>query len=149
MPPTQEQLWELVAAERHGILATVKRDGLPQMSNVLYVVDATSRLVRISTTEDRVKARNLARDPRGALHVSGADFWHYAVAEGAATLSDAAAEPGDAATDELFTVHSAFYGTLDRTQFDNEMIANRRLVIRLRVDHLYGVMATGGRRPQA
>jgi PPOX class probable F420-dependent enzyme len=149
MPPTQEQLWELVAGERHGILATIKRDGLPQMSNVLYVVDATSRLVRISTTGDRVKARNLARDPRGALHVPGRDFWHYAVAEGAATLSDVAAEPGDATTDELFAVHSAFYGTLDRTQFDDEMIVNRRLVVRLSVDHLYGVLATGGRRPQA
>jgi PPOX class probable F420-dependent enzyme len=147
--PTQDQLWELVAAERHGILATVKRDGVPQMSNVLYVVDAATRLIRVSTTSDRAKARNLARDPRAALHVSGQDFWHYAVAEGPTTLSDVAAEKGDAATDELFAVHSAFYGTLDRTQFDNEMIANRRLVVRLRADHLYGVMATGGRRPQA
>jgi PPOX class probable F420-dependent enzyme len=119
------------------------------MSNVLYVVDTADPLIRISTTADRLKARNIARDPRAALHVSGSDFWHYAVAEGGATLSEVAAEAGDAATDELFSVHSAFYGTLDRTQFDNEMIANHRLVVRLQVAHLYGVMATGGRRPRA
>ena len=129
-------------------MATIGPSGRPQLSNVLYVV-GPGRLVRISTTADRVKAKNLARDPRASLHVPGEDFWHFAVAVGTATLSEVAAAPGDAAVRELAEVHSAFYGELDQDHFAAEMIAARRLVVRLSVEHLYGVLATTGRRPRA
>jgi PPOX class probable F420-dependent enzyme len=86
---SEDDLWRLVAAGRQGVLAT----GRPQLSNVLYLADAARRVLRISTTARRVKARNLARDPRAALHVSGGDFWQYAVAEGTATLSAVASVP--------------------------------------------------------
>src|ERR1700761_256232 len=94
------ELWALVAAGREGVLATVRRGGLPQLSNVLYLPGDGGRTVRISTTADRLKARILARDPRAVLHVSGDDFWAYAVAEGQATLTPPAAEPGGAASQE-------------------------------------------------
>jgi hypothetical protein len=51
--------------ERQGVLATVARDGRPQLSNVLYAPDADSRIVRTSTTDDRVKARNLSERAAG------------------------------------------------------------------------------------
>lgn len=75
MSTTAERLWQLVASRAQGVLATINKDGSPQLSNVLYVPDAADRLVRISTTADRVKARNLRRDPRAVLHVAGDDFW--------------------------------------------------------------------------
>jgi PPOX class probable F420-dependent enzyme len=144
---SEDELWALVTAESQGVLATVARDGRPQLSNVLYVADPRSRLVRISTTASRLKARNLARDPRAALHVTGRDFWQYAVAEGITTLSAIASAPGDDACRELLAVHSAFYGEQDPAAFDQDMITNGRLVVRLQIRHLYGVIATGGRRP--
>jgi PPOX class probable F420-dependent enzyme len=144
---TEADLWQLVMSERQGVLATVARDGKPQLSNVLYYPDADSHLVRISTTADRLKARNLARDPRAALHVSGQDFWHYTVAEGDVTLSAVASAPGDDACRELLTVHTAFYGEQDADAVYPDLIAARRLVVRLQVSHLYGVMTTGGARP--
>jgi PPOX class probable F420-dependent enzyme len=147
MAASDADLWRLVVAVQQGILATIKRDGRPQLSNVLYVVDADARLVRISTTADRVKARNLARDPHAALHVSGDDFWQYAVAEGTVTLSPVTTTPGDEAGGELLAVHSSFYGEQDPDAFYQQMVANRRLVIRLHVEHLYGIAATGGPRP--
>ncbi|HEY0487652.1 MAG TPA: PPOX class F420-dependent oxidoreductase [Mycobacteriales bacterium] len=143
----EDDLWDLVVSGRQGVLATLKRDGAPQMSNVLYVTDPDGRVVRISTTGDRAKARNLTRDPRAALHVLGDDFWNYAVAEGTVTLSGIATTPGDDATRELLAVHSRFYGDQDPDAFGEEMIAARRLVVRLHVDRLYGIIAPGGRRP--
>ena len=145
--PGQAELWELVMASQQGVLATIRPDGSPQLTNVLYVADPATRVIRVSTTAERAKARNLARDPRGALHVSGEDFWHYAVAEGPVTLSDVAAIPGDDAVEELLEVHSFFYGEIDRATFEEEMITNQRLVVRLQVSHLYGVMVKTGRRP--
>jgi PPOX class probable F420-dependent enzyme len=137
--PLDDRLLGLIAGNRQGVFATVAADGRPQLSNVLYVWDAATRTARISTTADRAKARNVQRDPRAALHVSGDHFWQYAVAEGAVTLSAAAAEPGDEASRELLDVHSAFYGTLSEAEFYPQMIAARRLVVRLHVARVYGV----------
>jgi PPOX class probable F420-dependent enzyme len=144
---SESELRALVAGGREGVLSTINRNGLPQLSNVLYLPGTGGRMVRISTTADRLKARNLARDPRAVLHVMGDNFWAYAVAEGHATLTPAAAEDGDDACRELLEVHSAFYGPQDQDAFFAEMIARQRLVIRLSLDRVYGVIAPGGRRP--
>ena len=133
------KLLGLVASHRQGVLATVAADGRPQLSNVLYVWDAERRTARISTTADRAKAANLRRDPRAALHVPGRHFWQFAVAEGPVTLSDVAAEPGDPATRELLELHGAFYGKPGEDTFFQQMIAARRLVVRLHVHRVYGV----------
>jgi PPOX class probable F420-dependent enzyme len=136
---TDSKLLGLIAASRRGVLATIAPDGRPQLSNVLYAWDAAGRTARISTTADRVKARNLRRDPRAALHVSGDHFWQFAVGEGAVTLSEVAAEPGDEANRELLALATAHYGTVDEEAFSRQMIAARRLVVRLHVRHVYGI----------
>jgi PPOX class probable F420-dependent enzyme len=144
---TEQELWELVTGAQQGVLATVRRDGSPQLSNVLYAVDEPARLIRISTTADRAKARILRHNPAAALHVAGEDFWHFAVVEGHATVTDPASAPGDAVTDELALVHGTFYGAVERPAFDQQMIENRRLVVRVPVERIHGVLAPAARRP--
>jgi PPOX class probable F420-dependent enzyme len=144
---SEAELRALIASAREGVLATINRSGLPQLTNVLYLSGPGGRTARISTTADRLKARNLSRDPRAVLHVTGPSFWAYAVAEGPVTLSPPAAGPGDEACMELLEVHSAFYGPQDQDEFFAEMIARQRLVIRLGLDRVYGVITSGGRRP--
>jgi hypothetical protein len=58
-----------------------------------------------------------------------------------------ASVPDDDACRELLSVHSAFYGEQQPGAFCGERIANSRLVVRLQVTHLCGVIAAGGRRP--
>jgi hypothetical protein len=77
--PEQQRLLDLIADGRQGILAAVTRVGYPHMTNVLYAWDAAERVARVSA--DRVKGRILQRDHHAALHVPGAHFWAYAVAE--------------------------------------------------------------------
>jgi PPOX class probable F420-dependent enzyme len=138
---SDEQLQELIANNRQGILAAVTRAGYPHMTNVLYVWDAAERTARVSTTADRVKGRILQRDPRAALHVSGSHFWSYAVAECDAEVSEVATTPGDETCRELLEVHSAFYGEMvDEPAFFAQMVDAKRLVVRLRVRRLYGVL---------
>jgi PPOX class probable F420-dependent enzyme len=138
--PAEERLLDLIAARQQGVLAAVLRNGYPHLSNVLYLWDPARRIARISTTADRVKAQALANAPRAALHVAGDHFWSYAVANCDAELSDVAATPGDEACRELLEIHSAFYGTLEESTFFTQMIEARRLVIRLRVKRVYGVL---------
>ena len=123
----QEQLQELIANNSQGILAAVTRAGYPHLTNVLYVWDAADRMARVSTTAPRVKARILRRDPRAALHVPGAHFWSYAVAECDAEVSSVATTPGDETCQELLEVHSSFYGKIaDQTAFFGQMIEAER-----------------------
>ncbi|MFA1544301.1 PPOX class F420-dependent oxidoreductase [Actinomadura monticuli] len=133
-------LVKLLESRDLGVLATLKRDGRPQLSNINYHFDEGRRLVRISATADRAKTRNLARDPRASLHVSSPDGWSYAVAEGTAELSAVAADPHDAAVEELIEVYRDVRGAEhpDWDDYRRAMVADRRLVIRLHVERVYG-----------
>lgn len=125
---------------RNGVLTTLKRDGRPQLSNITYHLD-TDDVFRISVTADRAKARNMARDPRISLHVARPDFWAYAVFEGDADLSAVAADPHDDTVEELVTLYRSIGGEHpDWDQYRTAMVNDRRLVVRLRPTHVYGML---------
>jgi PPOX class probable F420-dependent enzyme len=56
------------------VLATMKRDGTPQLSPVLVGVDSQDRLV-VSTRETAIKTANVRRDPRAWLCVLNDRFF--------------------------------------------------------------------------
>ena len=57
---------EFARKNPRAVLATMKRDGTPQLSPVLVGVDRNDRLV-VSTRETAMKTANLRRDPRAWL----------------------------------------------------------------------------------
>jgi PPOX class probable F420-dependent enzyme len=125
---------------RQSVLVTLKRDGHPQLSNVLHHVFGDG-VVRISITADRAKYANLAREPWAALHVTRDDFFAYAVLEGAVELSPVAASPDDATVDELVEVYRALMGEhQDWDDYRRSMVADRRVVVRLRPERAYGML---------
>ncbi len=82
-----------------------------------------------------------ARDPRVSLHVSATDFWSYAVVEGDAELSAVAADPHDAAADELVDVFRLASGKEheDWEEFRRAMVSEHRQVLRVRATKVYGM----------
>ena len=127
---------------RRGVLVTQKRDGRPQLSNIMYEVSADGT-VRVSITADRAKYKNLARDPRASLHVTSDDFWAYAVLEGDVELSPVATSPDDATVDELVEVYRSMAGEHeDWGAYRTAMVHDRRLVVRLHPTHTYGMLPT-------
>jgi PPOX class probable F420-dependent enzyme len=135
--PTGAQLWQIISDTREGVLATINDDGSPQLSNVYYVADPSTNSLRLSTTTVRRKGRNLQRDPRATLHVTGKDFLNFAVVEGDTTLFTPK-EPNDSAIEELFEVHTALGVAPEWSGFGEEMIAAGRMVVRLSVKRIYG-----------
>ncbi|MFI0140010.1 PPOX class F420-dependent oxidoreductase [Streptomyces luteogriseus] len=131
-------LSDLLAAQQFGTLATVKRSGHPHLTTMVYSWDAESRTVRFSTTADRVKVQHLRREPRAALHVQGGDVWSFAVAEGDAEVSEATTAPGDAVGRELLAMIPADARPEGEDAFLRQLVDERRVVIRLRVERLYG-----------
>lgn len=126
---------------RQGVLVTARRDGRPQLSNIIYAVDEHG-VVRVSITADRAKYANLRRDPWAALHVTREDFYAYVVLEGDVELTEPATSVDDAAVDELVELYRAMLGEhADWDDYRRVMVADRRVVVRLRPARAYGMLA--------
>ena len=135
-----DKLLALIADNSLGVLVTIKRDGRPQLSNVTYRFDPRAVAIEVSVTEPRAKTRNLRRDPRASILVSSEDGWAYAVAEGDAELSPPAAAPDDATVDALVDLYRAVAGEHpDWDDYRAAMVTDRRVLLRLRIAHLYGM----------
>jgi PPOX class probable F420-dependent enzyme len=139
-PTPDPHLLTFAAAHELGVLATVKRDGRTQLSPINFHLDADSRRVRISVTDDRAKVANARRDPRVSLFVSSEDGWSYAVLEGHAELTPVAAAPDDATADALVEVFRAIRGSdhPDWAEYRQAMVADSRLVLSFTVEYAYG-----------
>lgn len=131
---------EFVRSRRHGVLATTKRDGRPQLSNISYFL-GDDGVVRISVTDSRAKTRNLRRDPRASLHVAQDDFWAYAVLEGEVTLTQVAAAPDDDTVDQLVEYYRSLQGEHpDWDDYRRVMVADGRLLVLFRPTRAYGML---------
>ncbi len=131
-----------VRDHRNGVLVTQKRDGRPQLSNIIYAGDEAG-VIRISITADRAKAKNLARTPIASLHVTRDDFYAYVVLEADVELSAVAAAPDDAAVDELVALYRAMVGEHDDwAAYRQAMVTDHRLVARLTPTKAYGMLAS-------
>jgi PPOX class probable F420-dependent enzyme len=136
---TEPRKLAFLAENKWGVLATIKSDGRPQVSNVGYFYDQESQLIRVSVTADRAKTRNLERDPRVTLHVASKDFWTWIAVEGTAELTSVAADPHDDAVEELITYYRGVNGEhTDWDEYRAAMIRDRRLVVRFWPEHVYG-----------
>ena len=64
----------LLAESRLGVLATIKSNGVPQLSPVTPFYDRAADVIHVSMTDGRAKTANLRRDPRAAIEVTSSDI---------------------------------------------------------------------------
>lgn len=135
-----DKLLALIAGNSLGVLATIKADGRPQLSNVSYHFDPRELVIRVSITEPRAKTRNLRRDPRASILVDSDDGWSYAVAEGTADLTAPAAAPDDDTVEALIALYRNIAGEHpDWDEYRHAMVTDRRVLLTLPISHLYGM----------
>ena len=135
-----DKLLAVISNNSLGVLATIKQDGRPQLSNVSYHFDPRNLAIQASITEPRAKTRNLRRDPRASLHVTCDDGWSYAVAEGNAILTPPAASARDDTVEALIALYRNIAGEHpDWDDYRRAMVDDRRVVMTLPISHLYGL----------
>lgn len=135
-----DKLLAVIRGNSLGVLATIKRDGRPQLSNVSYYFDPRSVAIQVSITEPRAKTRNLRRDPRASILVSSDDGWSYAVAEGTAILTPPAANPHDDTVEALVALYRNIAGEHpDWDEYREAMVTDRRVALTMPISHLYGM----------
>ncbi|HET6708230.1 PPOX class F420-dependent oxidoreductase [Amycolatopsis sp.] len=132
-------LKDFLAARHHGVLATIRRDGRPQLSTITYVYDAGTLIASI--TETRAKTKNMRRDPRVTFHVSSEDGWSYVVAEGRASLTAPAAAPDDDTVEALVGYYRRASGEHpDWAEYRQAMVTDQRVLLTVHVEKLLGLV---------
>lgn len=126
------------------VLTTVRGDGRPQLSNVLYAVAADGRLL-VSTTAARAKYRNISRDPWTAVHATSEDFFAYVVLEGTAELAPVIDADDAAGVAEHVALYRAVVGEHpDWADFRASLVRERRCIIRFTPTRAYGMLQLPG-----
>lgn len=77
---------EFIRTNHRGVLATLRRDGSPQLTPITCSVDAQGKVV-VSSRETAAKVKNLRRDPRAWMTVMNDGFFgEFVQVEGAVTI---------------------------------------------------------------
>lgn len=124
------------------VLITIRADGSPQSSDVAFTV--LDGEIVISITDGRAKTANMRRDPRVVLHVTAPADWSYVALSGSIELSPVAADPHDPTVDALVAYYESVTGGPhpDWDEYRAAMVAERRLIARLRPNRAVGQMRT-------
>ncbi|PXY20822.1 PPOX class F420-dependent oxidoreductase [Prauserella muralis] len=129
----------LLADSRLGVLATIKANGMPQLSPVTPCYDRDAGVIYVSMTEGRAKTNNLRRDPRAALQVTSADGWAWATAEGPVTLTGPGTDPHGPEVEALVRYYRIAAGEHpDWAEYRSVMVSDRRVLMTMTVEHVYG-----------
>jgi PPOX class probable F420-dependent enzyme len=129
----------LLSESRIGVLATIKANGLPQLSPVTPYYDQVADVVYVSMTEGRAKTANLRRDPRAAFEVTSPDGWAWATAEGSVSLIGPGTDPHGAGVEALVDYYRAAAGEHpDWDEYRSVMVSDRRVLMKLAVERVYG-----------
>ncbi|UOZ08744.1 PPOX class F420-dependent oxidoreductase [Amycolatopsis sp. WQ 127309] len=134
-------LREFITARRHGVLATIRRDGRPQLSTITHLYNPETDTVTASITETRAKTKNMRRDPRVTYHVGSEDGWSYVVAEARAELTQPAAAPDDATVEALVDYYRRAAGEHPNwAEYREAMVTDQRVLLTLHLDKVFGVI---------
>ncbi len=133
-----ENVIEFVSANHQAVLTTFRRDGAAQMS--IVTVGPYGDGAGFTTTEDRAKLHNLARNPRCSLLVSKSDWWGYIVLEGHARLLRRGESDETELRDALRGIYRSASGQEhpDWDEYDQAMIADRRAAVIVVPERIYG-----------
>ncbi len=129
---THDEALQFVRQHTRAVLATIRRDGRPQLSHVSYTLD-DDNTIKISVTADRAKTRNLKRDPRATLSIITESWSQYLVVEGICTVIE------DDPLPILRRVYERIRGEPhpNWAEFDAAMLRDGRVVLSITVDRMY------------
>jgi PPOX class probable F420-dependent enzyme len=132
---------EFASQTHRGVLTTFRRNGAAQMS--IVSCGPYRNGVAFTTTADRAKLLNLKRNPRCSLLISQEDWWGYVVLEGHAEVLSADNTDAEEFRMALRDAYRAASGTEHPNweEYDRAMIDDRRSVIIVLPDRIYGTRA--------
>jgi PPOX class probable F420-dependent enzyme len=133
------QIEQFLHDHPQGVMTSFRRNGMPQLSIVtVYPRDGG---VGVSITENRMKFKNLVRDPRCSILVSHVDWWSgFVVFEGTVELKHSGNTDPEALKMARRHIYSATTRRRSRDwdEYDRITEGDKRVAMVLRPTHVYG-----------
>jgi PPOX class probable F420-dependent enzyme len=137
--PLAPQIEQFLHDNPQGVMTSFRKNGMPQLSIVtVYPRDGG---VGVSITENRIKFKNLVRDPRCSLLVSHVDWWSgFLVFEGTVELTHSGNTDPETLRMARRNIYSATTKRRSKDWDDYDRITNddKRVAMVLRPAHVYG-----------
>lgn len=116
---------------RFAVLATLGKNGSPQLTTMWYLLDEDSNTVLMNTRMGRIKDHNIRRDPRIAICIE--DGYHYVTISGRAEVID---DP-QVAQQDIYRLAARYQGEVKaRIQMQNQFSREPRATIRLKIERV-------------
>ena len=120
---------EFLQERRFAVLATINQDGSPQLTTMWYLFE--DGMIVMNTKADRVKERNMRRDPR--ISVCFEDGYSYLTISGTAEFID---DP-EIAQHDIYRLAIRYNGEeAAKRQVENTFSKEHRVTIRLKCTHI-------------
>ena len=135
----RDELLEFIRPRHHGILATTRLDGRPQLSPVTMGVDGEGRIV-VSPYPERAKARNARRRAEGEMCVLSDEFdGEWVQVDGGLEVVE---QPG--AVEALVEYYRCISGEHpDWDEYRRAMVQQGKVLLRLSIER-WGPISRGG-----
>ncbi len=119
----------LLNEKRFAVLATINKDGTPQLTTMWYLLEGDTILM--NTLEGRLKDRNMRRDPRISMCIE--DEYNYITISGKVEIID----DQEIAQRDIFRLASRYHGEEKaRKQMENQFSKQKRVTLRLNIAHV-------------
>ena len=121
---------EFLREKRFAILATLSKDGSPQLTTMWYLLEDDGTVL-MNTRAGRVKDRNMRRDPRISICIS--DGYSYVTLSGKIEIID---DPATAQRD-IFRLSTRYHGlNKAKIQMQNQFSKEQRVTLHLKPEHI-------------
>jgi len=131
MNVAEDKAKEFIAGNHRAVMATIRSDGMAQMSNVAQAF--LDGHIEVSTRSASAKVRNLRRDPRVTMLILGDESWYqYAVVYGRVQIVEY-----PEAAERLRKIYRTIAGEHPNwAEFDQAMVDEGRVVLRVEIDRI-------------
>jgi PPOX class probable F420-dependent enzyme len=115
--------------QRFAVLATINKDGTPQLTTMWYLLEGDTILM--NTKAGRIKERNMRRDPRISICVE--DGYEYVTIRGTVEMID----DQEIAQQDIFRLATRYHGEEKaKQQMEEQFSREQRVTLRLKCEHL-------------
>ena len=132
--PSTAKLFE---GKNFAFLATLMKDGSPQVTPTWVDIDNNNNTILVNTAEGRVKHRNISRDPRVGVSVIDSSNPYHMVSVRGRVVEQIKGKDADEHIDKLAKKY------LDKEKYPRRRPGEERLLLRIKPQHV--VHWKGGR----
>jgi PPOX class probable F420-dependent enzyme len=125
--PSTAKLFE---GKNFAFLATLMKDGSPQVTPTWVDIDKNNNTILVNTAEGRVKHRNISRDPRVGISVIDSSNPYHMVSVRGRVVEQIKGKYADEHIDKLTKKY------LDKEKYPRRRPGEERLLLRIKPQHV-------------